>query len=144
MKTYFDTSVLVPIYLRDDRSEKVQRLLHGHAGPLAVTPLHLQELHNAIRLCQFWGQLTPPRATAVAQAIEGDERDGRLLAVIPPWSEVYKTGQRLSADHTPQIGARSLDILHVASALVLGAQDFYSFDERQNKLARAAGLKVLE
>lgn len=39
-------------------------------------------------------------------------------------------------------GTRSLDILHVATALVLGCQTFHTFDTRQGKLARAAGLKV--
>ena len=143
MKTYFDTSALVPIYIRDDRSEKVQQLLRAHAEPITVTPLHLHELHNAIRLCQFWGHLTPARAADVVQQIERDERDGRLVSVIPPWAEVYAAGQRLIAAHTPLLGARSLDILHVASALVLAAHDFCGFDERQTKLARAAGLKVL-
>jgi predicted nucleic acid-binding protein len=36
-----------------------------------------------------------------------------------------------------------LDVIHVVSALVLGAQDFYTFDRDQAKLARAAGLRVL-
>jgi predicted nucleic acid-binding protein len=143
VKTYFDTSALVPMYIRDDRSEKVQRLLRAHAAPVSVTPLHLHELHNAVRLCQFWGHLTPARAAAVVEQIASDERDGKLVAVIPPWAEVYAAGQRLIAEHTPQVGARSLDILHVAAARVLAAHEFCSFDERQNKLARAAGLKVL-
>ncbi len=143
MKTYFDSSAIVPMYIRDDRSEKVQRLLRSHAAPLMVTPLHLHELHNAVRLCQFWGHLTPVRAAVVVEQIASDARDGRLMSVIPPWAEVYAAGQRLIAEHTPQEGARSLDILHVATALVLDAQTFCSFDERQNKLARAAGLNVL-
>jgi predicted nucleic acid-binding protein len=143
VKTYFDTSALVPIYIRDDRSEKMQRLLRARAEPIIVTPLHLHELHNAARLCQFWGNLTPERATEVLRQIEKDEREGRLVSVIPPWAEVYRTGQRLIAEHTPQVGSRSLDILHVASALALAAHEFCGFDERQNKLARAAGLKLL-
>jgi len=36
----------------------------------------------------------------------------------------------------------TLDTLHVASALELGAERFWTFDERQAKLARAVGLKV--
>ena len=36
----------------------------------------------------------------------------------------------------------TLDTLHVASALQLGAERFFTFDERQANLARAVGLKV--
>jgi predicted nucleic acid-binding protein len=36
----------------------------------------------------------------------------------------------------------TLDTLHVASALELGAERFWTFDERQAKLARAVGLKT--
>jgi len=36
-----------------------------------------------------------------------------------------------------------MDILHVATALDLGAKQFVSFDERQRELAEAEGLDVL-
>jgi predicted nucleic acid-binding protein len=35
-----------------------------------------------------------------------------------------------------------LDVLHVTCALVLGGNDFLTFDHRQGALAKAAGLKV--
>ena len=36
----------------------------------------------------------------------------------------------------------TLDTLHVACALELGAERFWTFDARQAKLARAVGLKA--
>jgi predicted nucleic acid-binding protein len=56
--------------------------------------------------------------------------------------EVVREAERLSALHSEKLGTRSLDILHVAAALVLGAAEFHSFDGRQAALARAAGLRV--
>ncbi|MCP5542890.1 MAG: PIN domain-containing protein [Akkermansiaceae bacterium] len=50
--------------------------------------------------------------------------------------------ERLSATHSEKLGTRSLDILHVAAALVLGSTVFFTFDKRQAKLGKAAGLKV--
>jgi predicted nucleic acid-binding protein len=41
-----------------------------------------------------------------------------------------------------RLGLRTLDTLHVASTLELKADRFWTFDERQKKLARAAGLKT--
>ena len=37
---------------------------------------------------------------------------------------------------------RILDTLHVACAIELKAERFWTFDERQRKLAKAAGLKA--
>jgi hypothetical protein len=55
---------------------------------------------------------------------------------------VWVRASDLSARHTTRIGCRSLDILHVAAALELGAVRFLSFDGRQRQLARRAGLRT--
>jgi predicted nucleic acid-binding protein len=54
----------------------------------------------------------------------------------------YGWGEGL-VKHTRSIGCRSLDILHVASALELEIRHFATFDTRQQQLARAAGLRVI-
>jgi len=41
------------------------------------------------------------------------------------------------------LGMRTLDTLHVACAMELKAERFWTFDERQAKLARAKGLRTL-
>jgi predicted nucleic acid-binding protein len=61
----------------------------------------------------------------------------------PAWPEVFLEAERLSAGHSEILGTRSLDVLHVATALVLGARDFLTFDTRQGSLARAAGLRLV-
>jgi len=43
----------------------------------------------------------------------------------------------------PKLGIRTLDSLHVACALELKAEQFWTFDERQGKLAKITGLRVL-
>jgi len=41
-----------------------------------------------------------------------------------------------------KLGTRTLDSLHVACALELKAEQFWTFNERQGKLAKAVGLKT--
>jgi predicted nucleic acid-binding protein len=41
------------------------------------------------------------------------------------------------------LGTRSLDIFHVACALELKSRYFLTFDQRQQKLASAVGLKTV-
>ncbi|MEO6740054.1 MAG: PIN domain-containing protein [Chthoniobacteraceae bacterium] len=48
----------------------------------------------------------------------------------------------ISEKHAATEGQRTIDLLHVALALECGAKTFLSFDTRQRKLAKAAGLKV--
>jgi len=55
---------------------------------------------------------------------------------------VFMLARRLSRRHTAKVGTRSLDIIHVASALLLRPEVFYSFDERQRRLAETEGLTV--
>jgi len=48
----------------------------------------------------------------------------------------------LARRYASKLGIRTLDTLHVACALELKAIRFWTFDERQAKLARALGLKT--
>jgi hypothetical protein len=52
---------------------------------------------------------------------------------------VFARARQLSLQTTAILGNRASDILHVAAALELGAEEFYSFDSRQRGLARSMG-----
>jgi predicted nucleic acid-binding protein len=56
---------------------------------------------------------------------------------------VYAEARLLVSRWTAKLGTRTLDILHVAAALSLRAEAFHTFDERQRKLAKAAGLRIV-
>jgi predicted nucleic acid-binding protein len=57
-------------------------------------------------------------------------------------NELHEKARQLSDRYTPTLGTRSLDLLHIAAALVLGAKEFFSFDDKQRKAAAGEGLKV--
>ena len=58
-------------------------------------------------------------------------------------SSSTKKARELSKKHTSALACRSLAILYVASALVLGAKKFASFDHRQRKLVAAVSLPLV-
>ncbi len=69
--------------------------------------------------------------------------DGGLLQIASvDWAKVISQAEQLSARFTAKGGHRAFDILHVATALELGAAEFLTFDVQQSALAKAAGLKV--
>ena len=57
-------------------------------------------------------------------------------------SSIYSKAQELSNKHTSAIATRSLDLLHLAAALLSGSQTFLTFDKRQAKAVVAEGLAV--
>jgi hypothetical protein len=110
--------------------------------PLPFVWLHQLELRNALRLRVFRAEITPAQRDASLNAMLADRSGGMLAVVAPPLAEVMIEAERLSALYSETLGTRSLDVLHVASALVLGRSEFLTFDNRQGALASAAGLKV--
>ena len=70
-----------------------------------------------------------------------DDRSRDRLHHFRPGMMAPPVGTRIA--NAASTLAQSLDILHVAAALTLGARVFVSFDDRQRKLARRARLKVL-
>ena len=56
--------------------------------------------------------------------------------------EVWEKALSLSRRRTARLGTRTLDLLHVAAALVFAPDVFYTFDVRQRTLAHAERLRV--
>jgi hypothetical protein len=75
----------------------------------------------------------------VFKAIQTDISEGRLKHVEPEWREAIRVSDELSADYSEEIGTAAVDVWHVASAIVLRAEVFWTFDEVQYSLAKRCG-----
>ena len=107
---------------------------------LLITSLCLVEVGNAFQLSVFRGIMTGAEARAAASGLD-DDIDAGFVTLTPFPAAAWEEARRISAAHTPTIGARSLDILQVAAALSLGASRLLTFDRVQRKLASAVGLR---
>ena len=142
MSDYADTGFLCSLYAPDAHTDRAITAMKRQSMPLAITWLHQLEFRNALRLRVFRREVAPKQRDSSLNLLLSDLADGILTHVLPPLQEVMTEAERLSASHSERLGTRSLDILHVAAALVLGCEAFLTFDTRQAKLARAAGMKV--
>ena len=142
MSIYADTSVLFSLYVTDANSPRADAWRQANPVPIGFTGFHRIELRNALSLAVFQQRLTAAESLAAWQEVQQDLASGLLVAQPDLWEELVREAESLAEHHTPVIGARSLDILHVAAALVLGATEFCTFDTRQGKLAKAAGMHV--
>ena len=80
-------------------------------------------------------------AQRIDLAFEDDRKSGLWFSVAMP-EHAFDVCVDLARRYGPRLGVRTLDSLHVACALELKAERFWTFDERQRKLARAEGLKA--
>ena len=142
MSLYADTSLLISYYINDSNSVGAQAILHRATEPLPFTALHRLEMRSALALGVFRRILTSAQASGAWSDVVRDLRSGRLVAQPVNWIPVYRTAARWAALHSPRLGCRSLDALHVSLAKKLEAKEFFTFDERQKSLAHAVGLAV--
>lgn len=142
MNAYADTGFLCSLYAPDAHTKRASHRMARQALPLHFVWLHQLELRNALRLRVFRGEITGAQRDLSLNLLLADLASGVLANTAPSNSTMMTEAERLSASHSESLGTRSLDILHVASALVLGASEFLTFDQRQAKLAKATGLRV--
>ena len=142
MRHYADSSFLVSCYLADAHTPQAQAHLTTARVPLVFTALHRLETQNAFRLGVFRGLFTNLQANAAWLNLEADLKFGRLVCRDIKWQAAFRAANRLSEKHSSVIGVRSLDILHIATAFSIGANEILSFDARQRALAAAVGLNV--
>jgi len=143
LNSYADTSFLVSLYGRDVNSRSAISLLQEHQPVFLVTPFGEMEFTSVIFAItarpRGW---TPAEARAIEENFTHDLQTGVWQWEDFP-SEIWVRARELAGRHAPTLGCRALDAIHVASALTLAADDFYTFDRDQAKLARAVGLRVL-
>ena len=133
-----DTSFLVSIYVTDRHSTVArQRILT--APPPFLTPLHQAEWTHALAQLVFRQSLSDGERKIFDQQLETDQTNGVWQS-----SDITENAFAICADlgrrYGPKLGVRTLDSLHVACALELKAERFWTFDERQIKLAKMTGL----
>jgi predicted nucleic acid-binding protein len=140
LSAYADTSFLASLYITDTHSAEAEALVVGDA-PLWLTWLQVAEWVHAVEQHVFRKEMSRGEADLFYARFEEHRRTGVWVDVDLP-DAVFDVCTQLARRHVAQLGNRTLDTLHVAAALELKAERFWTFDERQAKLARAAGLKT--
>jgi predicted nucleic acid-binding protein len=140
---YVDPSALARLYLHQPGSRETAIWRTKIGGTLVVTHHGRTEIINALCRASFLGYLDANGLEEALADFSADFAGGRLRQADILWRAALNRSAELSRLHTPRLGTRSLDVLHVACALELNCHHFLTFDERQRKLAAAAGLKPI-
>ena len=141
MSPYVDSGVLIKLYVRERNSDQAIAALSLFPS-LSFNPLQELEIRNTLRAMEGRSLISPAQRAASEHFLEADLIGQRLQRTVVDWAAVYSEAQQLSRVQTFETLARSLDILHVAAALVSGTQEFITGDKRQHALAMKSGLRV--
>jgi len=128
------------MYLRDTHSSTAIELAESRPR-LWLTPLHIAECFHAFAQQVYFGKITASVAERLCDQLSQD-RASNIWWAGPIPERAFDVCAVLARRYGPKLGVRTLDSLHVACALELKAERFWTFDERQAKLARAEGLKT--
>jgi len=141
---FCDSSFLASLFVETDKLHKyASQIAQRFTEPMPYTLLGELELLNALRRGVAEKALDTSTHDSIIRRINDDEAAGFLERRIINQIGHFEKARQLSKKFTGQLFCRSLDLLQVASALILGADTFVTFDKKQGKLALAAGLKVV-
>lgn len=142
MNPYPDTGFLCSVYSNDANSSWAIAVMQRINSPMVLTWLHHLEFRNALRLRIFRNEISTKQRDASLELLLTDLASGVFMPISPALDAITVEAERLSAAHVEKIGTRSLDILHVAMAIIVGTSEFITTDKRQASLARTAGIRV--
>lgn len=141
MNIYADSSFIVAVYVRESHSPDALRRMNMRPR-VWLTPLHQLEFTHAVAQQVFRRNLSESDARLVLEKFDLDIANLVWeVADIPLGA--FQRGTTLARNYVSAFGTRSFDTLHIASALELSCREFWTFDERQSRLASAVGLKVV-
>ncbi len=148
MIAYPDTSFLCALYRIQMNSAAAAQHAAQMPEALHVASPLLFEFRQSLRWQSYLHTKDPAKGfdrssaqTALAK-LQANIAAGVVMVVPVDWADVASIAERLSAQYTWTEGYRGFDVLHVATALHLGAVEFLTFDAKQQKLGEAEGLVV--
>jgi predicted nucleic acid-binding protein len=138
LTVYADSSFVAPVYVLDVHAPEARRRM-GLRPDVWLTPFNKAEFAHALYQQVFRGRFSTVEAQQAWNNFRQDCGSGVWIPASLP-DRLWETSILLAETHGATLGVRTLDSLHVACALELKAERFWTFDERQARLAEAVGL----
>jgi uncharacterized protein len=135
MRVFFDTSALTKRYVEEEGSEQVRALCVA-ADALGVSVLVVPEMISTLCRLVREGRLSSGDYRSLKSAVQADLSDADLCDLS---QDAFDQALRCLERHP----LRTLDALHVGSALVYQPDLFASADRRQVEAADREGLAVV-
>lgn len=136
---YVDTSVLVPAFIREPKSDTVLAWLENSGQRLIISEWTITEFSSAAAIKVRTGEIAPALAKQ-ARTRFLDFAEKHCSIALPQRAE-FRRAAELSGDASLKL--RAGDALHLAIAEASNAEGILCLDETMAAGAKATGLNVL-
>jgi hypothetical protein len=133
---YLDASALVKLFVPEEESDALNDALAG-LNDVIVSDLALTEMASALSRRRREGRLTREASQRLYREASKLHASSHHTELTPP---IHRRAERLMLSLS--VPLRSLDALHVATALDTGAVTLVTFDPRLRAAAASQGLFV--
>jgi uncharacterized protein len=139
LMVYIDTSALVPVFIREPKSEAVITWIESEGERLGLSEWSLVEFACAAAIKVRSGQAAA-RLAKQAMARARDFAQNHCTVAVPGREE-FRRASALAGD--TRLRLRAGDALHLAIAKSLNARAILCLDEAMMDAARALGIEVV-
>lgn len=141
---YLDTGLVLKLVVNEPLSDVLHKWLQKRCIPVPYTRLIELELENTLQAKCFRKEIEASQIKGCQKLVATLLAEGRFFRPELLADDVMLEALELTPKVTPLTGCRTLDLLHVASAMKLGYKEFVTTDKRQSAAANLLGLAVTE
>ncbi len=140
---FFDTGVALKLVIEEPLSAVTRAFVARRKAPVLFSLLIELEIENALQALRFRREITAGQLAGSRDLVAELVRRGRFEKIDLSLDSIAREALSLAAVVTAKTGCRTLDLMHIATAKLLGAGEFVSTDKRQIEAARLCGLKAV-
>ncbi len=141
---YWDTSCILALYVPEAISAQAATLAGEENKALISSAILEYEMTFALGAKEARGEISPGAAATVLAKFQSDLQRGRFL-LVPLGQDIKVRASRIAANilqsHPPTL-LRTLDGIHIATALQLDAREILTADKRMADVSLLLGLKT--
>jgi predicted nucleic acid-binding protein len=139
MRPYADSSFVVALLVAERNTDRAWTWLDANEATVQFSRLTELEVVATFHRLRVTNEITPKEYSGLRLRLEQMVLGSRRAT---PSQRLYPEAIRLIDHFSEGFACKSLDVLHVASARVMRAEVFLTFDDQQMRLAASASLKV--
>lgn len=134
---YLDSAIIVKLLIREEDSAWFDENVAGHE--LWSSELSLAEVHSALLIKERTKQITANQRKSAFSRF-ASMREEKILRLHPLNLPVVERASGLLIGCHPDVALRSLDAIHIATALMHPRGDLCATDARMRDAAKRVGL----
>jgi predicted nucleic acid-binding protein len=141
--SYWDTSCVLALYTPEKISQQTAVLASEEKGALHSSSILEYEMTFAVHAKEVRGEIPRGGARRVLSRFQTDLRNGRFF-LLPLGGDIKDSSRDIAAKALiakPSVFLRTLDGIHLATALALGSAELITADKKLAEAARLLGIR---